>query len=257
MLSAVSEIVQLSSNIVEQLQKIDDFYVCTRFTEDMIGPPTVYIGDELYFRFMNFIYSPQPTESLTTEQVKKICDIRLEYFDELVNYQLNSVMVDTITDCVVEQNSHHVSLLKALDFGCGSGLSSQMLLNRMPNLDLIGVDISEKAISCCQEQGIKAKLTELRGRLPFDTAEFDIVFAVFVMHFNIDMPTLRELCRVLRPSGLFVFNVYQRDIVGLTEQLEEAGFFNIEVWKRLTTIGNNHIVMSCRSPLRESSLRSV
>lgn len=249
MLSAYMEIVQLSPNIVEQLQKIDDFYVCTRFTGDMIGPPRVYIGRELYFRFMNFIYLPQPLESLTPEQVKKICDVRLEHVDELVNYQFNSVIVDAITDCVMAKNAQHASSLKALDFGCGSGLSSQMLLNRMPNLDLIGVDISEKAISSCQEQRIKAKLTELRGRLPFDTAEFDIVFAVFVMHFTIDMPTLRELCRVLRPSGLFVFNVYQRDIVGLTEQLEEAGFFNIEVWKRLSNIENNHAVMSCRSPL--------
>ncbi len=250
MLSTVSPIIPLTSNIVEHLQKIDDFYVCTRFTEDMIGSPIVYIGDKVYFRFMNFIYLPQPPESLTTEQVKKICDVRLEYFDELVNYQLNSAVVDTITDCVAAKHSHPVPSLKALDFGCGSGLSSQMLLNRMQNLDLIGVDISEKAISCCQEQRIKAKLTELGERLPFDTAEFDIVFAVFVMHFNINMPTHRELCRVLRPSGLFVFNVYQRDTVGLTEQLEEAGFYNIEVWKRLSNIGNNHVVMSCRSSLR-------
>src|SRR5439155_5202431 len=114
--------------------------------------------------------------------------------------------------------------------------------NCMPNLDLIGVDISENAIARCQEQHIKAQLTKVRERLPFDTAEFDIVFAVFVLHFNIDMPTFRELCRVLRPSGLFVFNVYQRGIVELTEQLKEAGFCNIEVWKRLYNIGNNHAV---------------
>lgn len=250
MLSMNSEIVQLSSSIVTQLQKIDDFYVCTRFTEDMIGPPMVYIGNELYFRFMNFIYLPQPLESLTTEQVKKICDVRLEHINELVNHQLNSEIVDTITDCVIAKNGYPLPSLKALDFGCGSGLSCHMLLSRMPNLDLSGVDISEKAITRCLEQDIKAKLTELRGKIPFDTAEFDIIFAVFVMHFHIDMPTLHELCRVLRPSGLFVFNVYQRDIVGLTEQLKEAGFCNIEIWKRLSNIGNTHVVMSCRSPLR-------
>ncbi len=196
MLSKVSPIMPLSTNIVGQLRKIDDFYVCTRFTEDMIGPPMVSIGNELYFRFMNFIYLPQPPESLTPEQVKKICDVRLEYFDELVNYQLNSSVVDIITDCVVAKYSNPVPLLKALDFGCGSGLSSQMLLNRMPNLDLIGVDISEKAISRCQEQSIKAKLTELGERLPFDTAEFDIVFAVFVMHFNINIPRCHTECCV-------------------------------------------------------------
>src|SRR5579859_7865194 len=250
MLSMNSEIVQLSPSIVTQLRKIDDFYVCTKFTEDMIGPPMVYIGNEFYFRFMNFIYLPQPLESLTTEQVKKICDVRLEHIDELVNYRLNTEIVDTITDCVIAKNSRNVPSLKALDFGCGSGLSYNMLLSRMPDLDLTGIDISEKAIDRCKEQNIKAQLTELRGKLPFNTADFDIIFAVFVMHFHIDMPTLHELCRVLRPSGLFVFNIYQRDIVELTEQLKEAGFCNIEVWKRLSHIGNTHVVMSCSSPLR-------
>jgi SAM-dependent methyltransferase len=249
MLSKVSPIMPLSTNIVEQLRKIDDFYVCTRFTEDMIGPPMVSIGNELYFRFMNFIYLPQPPESLTPEQVKKICDVRLEYFDELVNYQLNSSVVDTITDCVVANYSNPVPSLKALDFGCGSGLSSQMLLNRMPDLDLIGVDISEKAISRCQEQNknIRARLTALGEPLPFETAVFDLIFAVFVMHFNIDMQTLGELYRVLRPSGLFVFNVYQRDIDGLVAQLDEVGFCSIDIWQRLSKIGNNHVIMSCRA----------
>lgn len=242
------EIVQLSSSIVAQLQKIDDFYVCTKFTEDMIGPPVVYIGNEFYFRFMNFIYLPQPLESLTTEQVKKICDVRLEHINELVNYRLNGEIVDTITDCVITKNSYRVPSLKALDFGCGSGLSYNMLLSRIPTLDLTGVDISEKAIDHCKKHKINAKLTELRGKLPFDKGEFDIIFAVFVMHFHIDMPTLHELYRVLRPSGLFVFNIYQRDIVELTEQLKEVGFCNIEVWKRLSHIGNTHVVMSCNHP---------
>jgi SAM-dependent methyltransferase len=250
MLSMVSPIVPLSSNIFEQLQKFDDFYVCTKFTEDMIGPSVVSIDDDVYFRFMNYIFLPQPPESLTTEQVKRICDVRLEYFDELVNYQLNSSVVDSITDCVEAKQSILVPSLKALDFGCGSGLSSQMLLNRMRNLDLIGVDISEKAISRCQEQNIRARLTAIGEPLPFKTAVFELIFAVFVMHFNIDMQTLRELYRVLQSSGLFVFNVYQRDIDGLRAQLEEVGFCSIDLWERLSNIGNNHVVMSCRSMAR-------
>lgn len=247
MLSMVTPIVPMPSQIIDQLQKIDDFYVCTRFSEDMIGPPVVSIGDDVFFRFMNYIFLPQPPESLTSEQVKRICDVRLEYFGELVNYQLNRSVVDSIADCVAAKQPFHVPSLKALDFGCGSGFSSQMLLSRMPNLDLIGVDISEKAISRCQEQNIKAELTALGEPLPFETAVFDVIFAVFVMHFNIDMQALGELYRVLKPSGLFVFNVYQRDIDGLVAQLDEAGFCSIVLWERLSNIGNNHVIMSCRS----------
>jgi|SRR5579863_9079800 len=250
MLSMVSPIIPLPSNIVEQLQRIDDFYICTTFTEDMISSPVVSIHGKVYFRFMNYIYLPQPPESLTAEQVKKICDVRLEHFDKLVNRRLNSSVVDSIIGCVVATHSTPLPSLKGLDFGCGSGLSSQMLLERIPNLDLIGVDISEKAISCCQEQykNIDARLIATGKPLRFKTATFNVIFAVFVMHFNIDIQTLRELRRVLQPSGLFVFNVYQRDIDGLAAQLEEVGFCSIGVWERLTNIGNNHVVMSCRLP---------
>jgi SAM-dependent methyltransferase len=247
MLSMVSPIVPLSSKIVEQLQKIDDFFICTSFTEDMIGPPVVRIGNDVFFRFMNYIFLPQPPESLTTEQVKRICDVRLEYFDELVNHQLNASVVDSITNCVRARQALPVTSLKALDFGCGSGLSSQMLLNRIPKLDLIGVDISENAISLCREQSISAQLIALEELLPFGMAEFDLIFAVFVMHFNVDIQMLAELYRILKPAGLFVFNVYQRDIDGLRAQLEEVGFCSIDLWERLSHIGNNHVVMSCRS----------
>lgn len=247
MLNKVSPIVPLPSNIVERLKKVDDFYVCTSFTEEMIGPPIARIKDAIYFRFMNFIYSPQPPESLTTEQAKEICDIRLEYIDRLVNYQLNSKVVDTITACVAAKHSLSTPLIKALDFGCGDGLSSQMLLDRIPNLDLLGVDISQKAIARCQEQNIKAKLIAADNPLPFKSAAFDLIFAVFVMHFNIDLKMLGELRRILRPSGLFVFNVYQKDTDGLIALLDEVGFCKIERWKRLSSIGNNHAVISCRS----------
>ena len=250
MLSMISPIVQLPSNIAEQLQKIDDFFVCTKFSDDMVGPPVVSIDNDVYFRFMNYIFLPQPPESLTTEQVKRICDVRLEYFDDLVNYKHNSSVVDSITNCVEAKLSIPLPSLKALDFGCGSGLSSQMLLKRIPNMDLVGVDISEKAISICQKQNIRAQIIASGRPMPFETEVFDIVFAVFVMHFSIDLQVLAELYRVLKPSGLFVFNVYQRDIDGLRAQLEEVGFCSIDLWERLSNIGNNHVVMSCRSMAR-------
>src|SRR5258708_39384991 len=105
MLTEVSPIIPLPPQIVEQLKKIDDFYVCTNFTEEMIGPPIARIKGGVYFRFMNFIYSLKPPESLTTKQANSICDIRLEYIDGLVNYQLTSTVVATITDCAAAKHT--------------------------------------------------------------------------------------------------------------------------------------------------------
>lgn len=246
MLNKVLPIDPLPSNIAEQLRSVDNFYVCTKFTEDMVGRPIVKIGKNVYYRFMNFIYLPQPPESLDIEQVKKICDLRLEYFDELVDRELNKYVVTSIADCVKAKFAYNAPQMKGLDFGCGSGLSTELLLDCLPQMDLIGVDISEKAVSSSKEQGINAVLTIPGERLSFEAETFDIIFAVFVMHFNIDIATLLDLRRTLRTSGLFIFNVYQRDIDGVTEQLEEAGFEAMEIWKRLHKIGDNHLIMSCR-----------
>ena len=111
---------------------------------------------------------------------------------------------------------------------------------------MVGVDISEKAVQRSNEQGLTAILTYPEKPLPFEAASFDLVFAIFVMHFCIDMATLAELCRVLHPSGKFVFNLFQRDIDGVEQQLIEAGFSIVEVVNDLPAAGNNHLIVSCR-----------
>ena len=67
------------------------------------------------------------------------------------------------------------------------------------------------------------------------------------MHFNVEVCTLAELKRILRPARKFVFNVYQRDIDGVVAQLQDAGFGSIEV-KEIAGAGKTHRMVSC-SPL--------
>src|SRR5579863_10292963 len=143
----------LPEKIKEQLRHVDDFYVCSHFTEDMVGNTVVKIGDDVYYRFMDYMYLPQPTESLSVERVIQICDLRLEYFDDLVNRQLNDKVVANLVKCVVPGFAN-VSTVKALDFGCGSGLSTHLLKKYMPCLDITGADISERAILESRKQGL-------------------------------------------------------------------------------------------------------
>lgn len=246
MLNEVLDISPLPSKIAEKLVPVDDFYICTQFTPDMIGARIVTINGIVYHRFMNYIFSPQPPESLDTEKIRKICDLRLEYFDKLVDRELNRYAVESVVRCCQANLMQTSGKVKALDFGCGEGLSTELLLEHLPGLDITGIDISEKAIASFKIDGIQATLTRPGEPLPFPSASFDLIFAIFVMHFNVDLPTLCELRRILRPSGLFVFNVYQRDTDGLREQLEAAGFCSIEDWECLTKIGINHVVMSSR-----------
>ena len=238
---------QLPSNIREQLRRIGDFYICTQFTKDVVGEPVVKIGEDIYYRFMNFTYLPQPPESLSSEQVVEICNLRLDYINELVEQNHNRHVVAAIGDCLASSftDTTSPSLMKALDFGCGSGLSSKLLLEHIPNLQIVGVDISEKAVLESRKQGLAVFLTRPEGSLPFEADTFDVIFAVFVMHFQINTSTLVELRRVLRESGKFVFNVYQRDIDGVIEQLREAGFCSIDIWNGLFDTDANHMIVNC------------
>ncbi|WP_158615181.1 class I SAM-dependent methyltransferase [Legionella septentrionalis] len=93
---------------------------------------------------------------------------------------------------------------KALDFGCGAGRSSKYL--KRLGFNITGVDINAEIIA-------RAKLTLPTSEflvidkyyLPFENAEFDLVFNSFVLF---DMPTkidifsnLMEMKRVCKPGG--------------------------------------------------------
>ena len=239
---------QLLYNVERHLHPCGDFYICNDFNENVFRPPVIKIEDKIYYRFLNFLYLPQPPESLSNDKIIEVCDLRLEHLNKLVNHEYNSRIVAAIADHVTSifpKINSNAWKVKALDFGCGSGLSSQLILQHFPQLDIVGVDISKKAVQHSTEQGLTAFLTLPDEPLPFEAASFDLVFAVFVMHFKIDMVTLAELRRVLRSSGKFVFNLYQRDIDGVEEQLIEAGFSIVEVVKDFCETGTDHKIVSC------------
>lgn len=241
MIALDTAIKHLPSEFEAQLQRFSDYYICSKFTQDAVGPRVALIGENVYYRFLNFLYIPQPPESLTPEQIIEICDLRLDHFDELVNIQLNREVVALIANKSKCDFLNFDVPIKALDFGCGSGLSSQLLLDYLPSLEITGVDISEKAAQMCHQKGLTAIHTFPDKPLPFSEESFDVIFAIFVMHFQIDISTLVELCRILRKSGIYIFNVYMRDVDGIIQQLLEAGFSSIHIWD-ISNMVENHII---------------
>ncbi len=101
----------------------------------------------------------------------------------------------------------HVPNGRALDYGCGPGLSTRFLASL--GYEVIGVDINKDMI--------KAEMSEPDG-IPFAWIKhaktglsdegFDLVLSVMVL---LEMPTLRdmeeainEICRLLKPGGIFL-----------------------------------------------------
>ena len=99
-----------------------------------------------------------------------------------------------------------------LDLGVGAGRTTGSLLEISP--DYVGVDYSPEMIRQCQARfpGVKFLCGDARELTMFHDAQFEFV----LFSFNgidyvppVDRPTiLREVCRVLKPGGRFLFSTH-------------------------------------------------
>jgi ubiquinone/menaquinone biosynthesis C-methylase UbiE len=95
-----------------------------------------------------------------------------------------------------------------LDFGCGCGRVAASLHDQCPQVAITGVDVDGEAVAWCQSH-LPGRYLALPGAvgLPFDSATFDVVYAINVFtHLPEDLQFawLKEIHRVLRPRGLFL-----------------------------------------------------
>jgi SAM-dependent methyltransferase len=113
---------------------------------------------------------------------------------------------------------------RILDYGCGPGDDVTGFLLYAEPAEVIGVDVSAKALRLARRRlalhGIDSRrfeLIEIResdDRLPIDDTSIDHVNSGGVIHHVSDpLWVLRELRRVLKPTGTCTIMVYNRDSV--------------------------------------------
>lgn len=152
-----------------------------------------------------------------------------------------------------------------LDLGCGTGTATRFIAERLPNAQIVGIDLSPYMIAAAQ---LKARafsnITFLHANaehLPFESNTFDAVTASLLFH---EMPpeaglnVMKEALRVLKPGGVFlVFDGAQSTSISklggnissllflepyaeaflsgnLIEMMQAAGFVHTEVIPVLT-----------------------
>jgi SAM-dependent methyltransferase len=100
--------------------------------------------------------------------------------------------------------------IKVLDWGCGKGHITYLLLEEGLDVTSCDVDNSAHDSTFGQEtpilKGLEKPVIPLRDpiSLPFETASFDCVTSFGVLeHVSTDIGSLKEVRRVLRPGGLF------------------------------------------------------
>lgn len=86
---------------------------------------------------------------------------------------------------------------KILDAGCGTGKLASFWLNE--GYDVLGIDISDAALTITGRKGIKTINADILKGLPFRDNSFDLVYSDgLIEHFVDPEPILAELFRVSR-----------------------------------------------------------
>ena len=145
-----------------------------------------------------------------------------------------------------------------LDCGCGGGANIKRLLKACPEGVVKGIDYSPVSVEKTRELNAAAiqagRCAVMQGSVMdmlFAAAQFDLATAFETVYFWPDLPQcFREVCRVLKPDGIFLIcnessgdtdkDEKWTEIIGgmtiysgdeLKTFLENAGFCNVQIHK--------------------------
>ncbi len=99
-----------------------------------------------------------------------------------------------------------------LDIGCGAGGIDCLLVSKYGAARVTGIDVEAPVLETARSRVADAGLQQqielvhvLPGRLPFDTASFDVVFSKdSIVHIPDKTALAADIFRVLKPGGVFV-----------------------------------------------------
>lgn len=123
----------------------------------------------------------------------------------------------------IEQKALQLAAGKILDVGCGAGSHSLSLQNDR-NLDVVSIDISEKAIETCRLRGLKN--TQVQNVLDFEGEKFDTILllmngtGIFGKLENCNK-YLSKLKSLLNPGGQILID--SSDIIYMFDEDEDGG----------------------------------
>jgi ubiquinone/menaquinone biosynthesis C-methylase UbiE len=126
---------------------------------------------------------------------------------------------------------------KALDLGSGTGILALELAETFPELEFVGLDLSEAAVSVAREQAaesaVAARVSFERGDaedMPFDDGSFDLVVSSNTLHLlKNPIKMFDEVLRVLSPSGRFIISDFRRSWWGAFTQHIRAAYTPQEI----------------------------
>lgn len=127
---------------------------------------------------------------------------------------LHRIILDPIFDPAANPRSDiSLTLLKSgerlLDIGCWDGRFLERIREKNLYKELYGIDLVAEGINNARSKGFNVQVVDLNtGILPFPDAYFDTVTILAVLEHVFDpYSIIREIRRVLRPSGILIIDV--------------------------------------------------
>lgn len=116
---------------------------------------------------------------------------------------------------------------KVLDVGSGTGFLTAMAAKRWPQAQLIGCDLSHAMNCVSSEKLLSSRCSFITGDaevLPFAEGSFDLVTSNLAYQWVNSFPkAFKEVMRVLRPGGEFIFATFgRRTLQELRESYTDA-----------------------------------
>ena len=104
---------------------------------------------------------------------------------------------------------------RVLEIAAGTGVVTRKLASALPeSVSIVATDLSQPMLDLASEVGTKRPVEWRQAdamHLPFEDSGFDAVVCQFGVMFFPDKPkAFSEARRVLRPGGVFLFNVWDR-----------------------------------------------
>lgn len=196
---------------------------------------------------------------------------QVEKMDEFFNQRVSGYdqhMEGTVQDGYYQSISEPIketeNKIKILDLGIGTGIELEKLFKKVPNAQIIGVDLSEGMLKQLLEKysSFKEQITTIKGsyfHVPFGHKKYDFIISSMTMHHFLEdkkVELYKKIKSALNDNGMYIEGDY---IVNENEEKEclEEYFKILEGLPEKEINGDYHIDIPFTREKQERLLREA
>ncbi len=131
------------------------------------------------------------------------------YEEKFMSLDLYNKTYEIFCELIVRHNA------RVLDVGCGPGNITKFLLSRLPNLEILGIDVSPNMLDLAQKNNPKAHFKQMDCRyLDELQSKFDAVISGFCLPYlsgSDVQKLLADIDKLLSPGGIIYLSSVEGD----------------------------------------------